>query len=110
VTELRTTRPEAVDGNRWWVSWYLREGQPAFELWSPWWVSGYTDDQTIFCAAVIAEDEEAAMQAVIDSFDSEPDDLEWRFVEDRPADWSPFNDRFRASDWMVWPETQKPTA
>lgn len=102
--ELRTTRPEAVDGNRWWLSWYLGYGDSAFELWSPWWVSGYTDDETIFVAAIVAETEEEAKQIVMDSFDTDPLMFTWRFVESVDRDWAPFGSRFPRADWMVWPD------
>jgi hypothetical protein len=91
----------------WWVSWYCPPGQMGkFELHWPWWVSGQrmSDDAETICAAVKAENEDGAKQVIIDSFDDQkPDDLEWRFVNERPGDWSPFCDRFQSAKWMKWP-------
>jgi len=36
------------------------------------------------------------------NLDLMPEDVEWRFVEERPDDWSPFSDRFPQADWMEW--------
>lgn len=91
---------------RFWLSWYCdRMGE--FELWWPWWVSGYRMDENqtpTICAAVIAKDEDAAWQVVIDSHDDpKPTELEQRFCEEQESDWSPFTDRFPRADWMRWP-------
>lgn len=43
-----------------WISWYHEQSFGAFELHSPWWVSGSTDTANTVCAAVRAEDEEHA--------------------------------------------------
>ena len=83
---------------RWWVSWYSTGEQ--FELWCPWWVSGVrcSDDAETICAAVLAETREDAMQVVVNSHDTPPSDIEWRFVEERPDGWSPFGGRFPRSE------------
>lgn len=93
---------------KYWVSWY----SPAdlwgkFELHAPWWVSGErcADGAHTICAAIQAENETTAMDAALSSYDEpRPAGLDWRFVEERPADWSPFNSRFPRADWMKWPE------
>lgn len=90
---------------RFWVSWTGRNG--VFELHSPWWISGYPGDgdseDAIFCAAVVAEDEDGARQVIYDAHDRPNTSLDWRFVEERPDDWTPFNSRFRPAAWMQWP-------
>ncbi len=86
-----------------WISWWLTEADGAFELHSPWWISGVRDDgaQSVV-AAVRAESEAAAQEAVSASYDRRPATLEWRFCERRPEDWAPFGSRFRRADWMRW--------
>lgn len=94
-----------------WLSWYCPNGlYGKFELHSPWWVSGQTMDEPsdfMICAAVKADSDEAARAIVINSHDEPYRDqaanVAWRFVEERPVDWSPFNDRFQRADWMSWP-------
>lgn len=95
------------DPKPFWVSWYSPRELGPWQLRSPWWVSGFAleadGDVPTICAAVMAEDEAGAKQRVMASYDTEPSGLEWRFCEPRPADWSPFNDRFPAAKWMQWP-------
>ena len=86
---------------KFWVSWIGDNG--VFELHSPWWVSGYSDDKTVFCAAIQAENQVHAEMLVLGAHDEPKVTLAWRFVEEKPDDWSPFNERFRKADWMVWP-------
>lgn len=85
-----------------WVSWY--GSKIPFTLDSPWWVSGYrmSDDSPTICAAVRASSERAAKAVVIAAHSTPPDDLEWRFVNGRDTDWTPFNDRFPKASWMRW--------
>lgn len=89
-----------------WISWYGENG--VFELHSPWWISGTrcADDAEVFCAAVRAMDEDAAWDVIRQAHDDKTAPIEARFCEERPADWSPFNGRFRKADWMKWPEAQ----
>lgn len=91
---------------RYWVSWY-DQLYGKWELHSPWWVSGQlmSDDARTICAAVRAPDEDSARRLIIMAHDNptRPDDLEWRFVNERAPDWSPFCDRFPKADWMKWP-------
>lgn len=91
-----------------WVSWWGLPG--TFELHRPWWVSGERDDGLMaICAAVLAPDEFTARLSVQWAHDDKDAVFEWRFVEERPKGWSPFSDRFRRADWMIWPETALPT-
>jgi hypothetical protein len=78
-----------------------------FELNSPWWISGENDDAHIICAAVRARSEDHAKLLIIMSHDVEhvewaSQDINWRFVEERPDTWSPFSDRFPRAEWMKW--------
>lgn len=98
---------------RFWISWW-DDHVVSFELQRPWWFSGCRfhgveeDDedlsQSSVCAAVIADDADHAKRLIVEAYDV-PVALEWRFVEECPADWSPFSDRFGRGDWMQWPDT-----
>ena len=55
-----------------WISWYHEQSFGAFELHSPWWVSGSTDTANTVCAAVRAEDEEHAKRIVVEAFVTPP--------------------------------------
>lgn len=109
----RTQKGGAQPLKRFWLSWTAKDEGP-FTLWSPWWISGaalYTDGKDILerptiCAAVIAPDEDAAKGVIRAAHDKPPLDLEWRFCNERPQDWSPFCDRFPRGDWMKWPSPQ----
>jgi hypothetical protein len=96
-----------ADDKNWWVSWYNTHTGDAFELHSPWWVSGtrMSDDADTIVAAIRAPSEKAAKGKVIAAYDRPPvTSLEWRFCEERPEDWSPFgSDRFPQAAWMQWP-------
>jgi len=85
---------------RFWVSWYASSLD--FEVHTPWWVSGYRDDTPVVCAAVIANDADDAQSVIRACHDDPQAEIEWRFVEERPDDWSPFNSRFKRADWMRW--------
>lgn len=89
-----------------WLSWY--GNSMAFELHWPWWVSGYRmdDNETpTIVGSVRAPNEWIAKEIVTASYDDPPPSLEWRFVEERPDDWTPYeSDRFPRADWMPdWP-------
>ncbi|NBJ13364.1 hypothetical protein [Microvirga arsenatis] len=104
-------RQAAMENNsvkRYWVSWLADHGP--FELHSPWWFSGMraSDDVPTVCAAVMAESEEAAREAIYACVDSRPAHIEFRFIEERPDDWTPFNSRFQRRDWMNWPDDDLP--
>ncbi len=89
----------------WWLSWY-DHGEGAFELHSPWWVSGYdADDNTIIVAAVRAENEEAAWGKIRLSYDNPPEGVHERFIEECKSDFVPFGGRFGKAAWMEWTDT-----
>ena len=91
--------------NRYWLSWWTAPALGSFELHRPWWFSGLRgDEERSVCAAVIADNEEAAMEVILAAYDTRPTELEFRFVEQKPDDWSPFNSRFPRRDWMKWEE------
>jgi hypothetical protein len=90
---------------RWWVRWYGRPGY-SFEYHGPWWISGWAgEDQTpIFVAAVCADNEDAAKEAIEASHDDGAAGIyEWSFANERADDWEPFCDRFPRAKWMKWP-------
>ena len=90
----------------WWISWYNTHPRDAFELHSPWWISGIrADDADTIVAAVHAPSEDEAKAKIIAAYDRPTvTSLEWRFCEERPADWSPFgSNRFPQAEWMKWP-------
>jgi hypothetical protein len=91
----------------WWVSWWCPRDQLAsFELHSPWWISGerIADGAQSICAAVQAATEDRAKALIGLSYDEpkDGDTIEWRFINEQPDDWSPFNDRFQRAHWMQW--------
>lgn len=89
-----------------WVSWWANPAVP-FTWDGPWWISGWRflandDEQDSICAAVMAASA-AAAEAVIRAAHDDPScQLEFRFCEERPLDWSPFSERFPRRDWMRW--------
>ena len=86
---------------KWWVSWCTDD--MAFEIHTPWWITGYDlDDRCSICAAVIAETEEDAKQYIIQCHDNLPEDLNWRFCTEKPKDFNPFTTRFPRAKWMRW--------
>lgn len=105
-----------------WLSWYSRD-YGKFELRWPWWVSGYAYESTkdgtgeeieipTICAAVRADSEEAAKAVVVASHDDPNARIDWRFVSEQGADYTPYNDRFQRNDkWMPeWPAGQPPAS
>ncbi len=91
-----------------WLSWYHHPDDGEFELHSPWWISGFTISQPqrdTIVAAVQAESEEAAWEAVHAAYDTPPTRLERRFIDelgDR-VPWTDTGGRFPRADWMTWP-------
>lgn len=86
-----------------WLSWYSPAALGQWELHSPWWVSGERMDGTqIIVAAVRAEDEEAAWDAVRLAYDEPPESIEPRFIEPMDEGESPFSGRFPQYGWMAW--------
>lgn len=84
-----------------WLSWH--SSSPVFVLSSPWWATGrrLEDNSTIFCGAVRASSVGEAKELIVSAYGAE-NEIEWRFVEQREPDWSPFSDRFPRADWMEW--------
>lgn len=89
-----------------WLSWYTKEDDGEFELHFPWWCSGRrcSDDAGTIVAAVQAMTEAEAVDLVYSAYDTRPPRLEFRFCEEKDVGWTPFNDRFKRSDWMNWSE------
>ena len=95
-----------------WISWVAVMPNGSWELHSPWWISGYRlwsdaageafEDPTV-CAAVMALSCQDAKDMICRAHDLIEEPIEWRFCEERPAEWTPFCDRFPRADWMVWP-------
>jgi hypothetical protein len=86
-----------------WISWYHEKNQfSPFELSSPWWITGEGQGSDSICAAIEAEDEIAAKESIYRCYDETPESIQFRFCEERPEHWSPFNDRFRKEKWMQW--------
>ena len=92
----------ALSGPRpYWLSWY---GMNTFELHAPWWRSGFDGaERPIFCAAVRAESDADARRIIAEAHDQSVA-LVFRFVNEKDAAWTPYNDRFRKAHWMPeWP-------
>lgn len=87
---------------RFWISWW-QQADTSFELHSPWWRTGYDDDENYsVCAAVLAADA-AHVLDIVKTGQDDFENVKLRFIEERPSDWSPFSSRFPRRDWMVWP-------
>lgn len=98
-------QPTATKLNRrYWVSWWQTEESGSFTLNYPWWVSveRIGDGAGSICAAMMARDDDDVRRVVLASHDNPDAPIEWRFIEEKPADWSPFSGRFRQADWMIW--------
>lgn len=94
--------------NKFWLSWYHTGDMGPFELHSPWWITGHRSDDTVMiCSAIIAENDNEAEKLIKASYDTPPDEIEWRFIAERGDKWSPFCDRFPRGDWMQWPENEE---
>lgn len=92
--------------SRYWISWWQPSDDPRPLHYPPrgprvlgWWQSGFDGRRTSICALVAASAEWTAKAAVAEDW-PESVDAEWRFVEQKPADWIP-SDRFPPSDWMA---------
>lgn len=88
----------------WRVSWYA--AHTGFEYHGPWWITGRElsgGRRHTIVAAVVADSADAARKVITDVHDAPVPELEWRFVDERPAGWDPFTDRFPRADWMRWP-------
>ena len=99
-----------------WTSWTADPRKP-FTYEGPWWCSGYAYFYTsegelecpTICAAVVARDEEHAKAIIVAAHDNgdgpsgEGGIHSWRFVTQKPDDWTPGGGRFERADWMKWP-------
>ena len=95
---------------RFLVSWWIFASDSAFELSSPWWLivedltlHNAPNDARAIIAAVLADCAEEAKNKILDAFDVRPENLAWRKLEAKPADWSPFSKVFPRAGWMEWP-------
>jgi len=90
--------------NNYWISWYHDVETGEFELYFPWWKTGERLDGGVWsvCAAVRASNVVGAEKVILESYGTYPDHLEFRFVENRPRNFSPFCERFPRADWMEW--------
>ncbi len=105
-TDPATAGTQDATAPRWWASWYFTG---PFTYDGPWWISGYGHGTSIICAAVIAptaDDARALIMSAHDDPQSAPQDADWRFIDSRAADFSPFGSRFPRADWMRWPAAQ----
>lgn len=89
---------------KYWISWWDDvERLPEFERQQPWWTSGEDDEGRVsLCTAAIANSEQEAKDQIRSNYDYPPESLDWRFIQERPEDWSPFNSRFQKASWMEW--------
>jgi hypothetical protein len=98
---------------RYWISWT----QPAGDYrpkWTPpgpavlgWWKTGETWDRkndgdplidvVNLCAVVQCDTQGSAYAAILLDW---PDMINWRFFEEKPADWAPNEDRFPREGWI----------
>lgn len=89
--------------NKYWISWIHEETYGSFELYLPWWCTGYdSEDNSLICAAILAYNEEEAVNKIESSYDAKPQHIIFRFIDEKEKEWSPFNDRFPKADWMKW--------
>lgn len=89
---------------RFWISWFQPTKDhrpltfPPNEAIAGWWCSGYNSvDHATICAAVDAESEDDAHEAIKKDW---PEATGWRFCEQVESEFRP-NDRFPPSPWMV---------
>jgi hypothetical protein len=92
--------------SRYWVSWaqetedYRPVDYPPNRKILGWWCSGTdADDKAILCALVEAAGPSDARDAVYIDWPEATQNTDWRFFEEKPADFVP-GDRFPLSDWM----------
>lgn len=90
---------EALDGRRWWISWYEPSSEapiPGVEGLKRYSCTGQRmrDNAWTICAVVDANSIEQAKAVILQAWPTKKGDKEWRFVEARPKDWQPSKDRF----------------
>jgi hypothetical protein len=88
-----------------WASFWTTTPE-RWEYEGPWWVTGETghhgNTATSICLAVQAESEEQVRAIIVAAHGGTAPD-EWRFVNPRQDDWTPYSNRFRPASWMRWP-------
>ncbi len=89
---------------KYWISWFHSPVYGPFELNSPWWIRESEGLSYTIYAAVKANSEAEAKELVRNSYNKQLDaaTFEWRFCEEKPADWSPFCDKFPKDNFMAW--------
>ena len=86
-----------------WLSWWHPHTVGEFDLSIPWWISQTSvEGEQAICAALRARDDAAALENIFASYDARPRKLEFRFIEPKPPEWSPFTKRFPREHWMQW--------
>jgi hypothetical protein len=89
---------------KYWISWYHDENFSPFELETAWWISGeeYNKNRKMICAAIYSDHIALAHQKIQMLYDIPPREIEFRFCEEKPNDWTPYCDRFPKADWMTF--------
>lgn len=86
-----------------WLSWYHDPAFSAFELHSPWWISGEQDDGTkSIVAAVKAASAHEARNIILRAYDDLGEKLQFRFCCEKPSFWDPFGELYPRAEWMIW--------
>lgn len=90
---------------RYWISWWQPGDDPRPLHYPPkdervlgWWRSASDGKRTSICALVAADVSDTALAAVAQDW-PESLDADVRFVDPKPADWTP-GDRFPLEGWM----------
>ena len=88
---------------KYWISWYHAEDFTPFTLDTAWWVSGedMNNRQTI-CAAIFSDHVALAHQQIQMLYDATPKEIEFRFCEEKPDEWTPYCERFPKAEWMTF--------
>lgn len=94
-----------------WCRFYVLTRELGFfEYEGPWWMSGYTmddDEQTVVCAAVMADSEDGARKTLEACFDEGHAMARWDNGDELGMDWQPSpkgsGSRFQRAEWMRWP-------
>lgn len=85
---------------KYWVSWWHKEEYGEFDLKWPCWLTAETYEEPArlaYCAAVKVKTGKDVLSVITKSYGIENNDLlclEWRFVIQKPDDWTPYSDRF----------------
>jgi len=84
---------------KFWVSWYTcTKTMGPFTLYTPWWISGETDEEparSIVCAAIKARDDSHVRELIHNGYDKSSGSVEFRFIIEKNDDWEPYTDRFQ---------------